>query len=116
MNVQLAFGGGTIALTPLEVATGYASFANGGYKVAPYLISKIESINDDVEFTAKPPTACGEHCEEGQLAAKRIIEPRVAYIMDSILQDVMRKGTGTKATRELKRTDIRGENRHHQRC
>ena len=109
VNVQLAFGGGTIALTPLEVATGYASFANGGYKVAPYLISKIESINGDFEFTAKPPTACGEHCEEGQLAAKRIIEPRVAYIMDSILQDVMRKGTGTKATRELKRTDIRGK-------
>ena len=42
-DVQLAFGGGTIALTPLEVATGYASFANGGYKVTPFLIDEIDS-------------------------------------------------------------------------
>ena len=109
VNVQLAFGGGTIALTPLEVATGYAAFANGGYKVDPYLISKIDSINADVLFTATPPNACGERCDENQVKAERIIEPRVAYIMDSILQDVMRKGTGTKATRELKRRDIRGK-------
>jgi penicillin-binding protein 1A len=109
VNVQLAFGGGTIALTPLEVATGYAAFANGGYKVEPYFISKIESINSDVLFTATAPTACKPNCAENQVAAKRIIEPRVAYIMDSILLDVMRRGTGTKATRELKRRDIRGK-------
>ncbi|MFT4714185.1 MAG: penicillin-binding protein 1A [Candidatus Azotimanducaceae bacterium] len=109
VNVQLAFGGGTIALTPLEVATGYAAFANGGYKVEPYFISKIESINSDVLFTATPQTACNPNCTENQVVAKRIIEPRVAYIMDSILLDVMRRGTGTKATRELKRRDIRGK-------
>jgi len=117
--VQLAFGGGTIALTPIEVATGYAAFANGGYKVDPYLIAEVDSINDDILFKAEPPTVCesssssidasdGEICN-GLPQAKRIIEPRVAYVMDSILLDVVNRGTGTKARRLLKRSDLRGK-------
>ncbi|MEJ6592939.1 MAG: PBP1A family penicillin-binding protein [SAR86 cluster bacterium] len=107
-NVQLAFGGGTIALTPLEVATGYAAFANGGYKVEPYFITEIDSINADPIFLAQPKTVCHTDC--GDLPqAEQIIEPRVAYIMNSILGDVMRRGTGTKATRALKRQDLKGK-------
>ena len=108
VNVQLAFGGGTIALTPMEVATGYAAFANGGYKVEPYFITEIDSINADPIFLARPETVCTIDC--GDLPpAKQIIEPRVAYIMNSILGDVMRRGTGTKATKALKRQDLKGK-------
>ncbi|MEO2173658.1 MAG: transglycosylase domain-containing protein, partial [bacterium] len=105
-DVQLAFGGGTIALTPLEVATGYAAFANGGFKVDPHVISEITSINDDTVFLAQPATVCQDaDCLELP-QAKRIIEPRVAYVMNSILSDVIVRGTGTKAFRALKRRDL----------
>jgi penicillin-binding protein 1A len=108
VNVQLAFGGGTIALTPMEVVTGYATFANGGHKIEPYFIREIDSINADPIFLAKPVTVCSIDC--GDLPqAEQVIEPRVAYIMNSILGDVMRRGTGTKATRALRRGDLHGK-------
>ncbi|MBO7007983.1 MAG: peptidase, partial [Pseudomonadales bacterium] len=107
-DLQLAFGGGTIALTPIEVATGYAAFANGGFKVEPYLLRELDSINSDVIYLADPKVACGENCL-GQNRADRIMEPRVAHIMNSILSDAIRKGTGTKAMRALKRGDLRGK-------
>lgn len=110
-NVQLAFGGGTIALTPLEVATGYAAFANGGYKVDPFLISTITSVNHDVLFGARPATVCED--EAGECPdfpkAKRIIEKRVAYIMNSILGDVIKRGTGRRAWRAMHRDDLHGK-------
>lgn len=104
-DVQLAFGGGTIALTPLEVATGFAAFANGGHYVAPYFVQEIDSINEDVLFQANPPRVCAD-CEP---AAPRIMDSRVAYIIDSILADVMVRGTGNKAYRALQRRDLRGK-------
>tara|TARA_R110002072_G_scaffold104099_1_gene228397 strand:- start:10197 stop:12563 length:2367 start_codon:yes stop_codon:yes gene_type:complete len=104
-NVQLAFGGGTIAITPLEVATGYAAFANGGHHVEPYFIQEVDSINEDVLFEANPARVCTD-CEN---PAPRIMDPRVAYIMDSILGDVMIRGTGAKAYRALERRDLRGK-------
>ncbi|MFT5012324.1 MAG: penicillin-binding protein 1A [Dinoroseobacter sp.] len=104
-DVQLAFGGGTIAVTPMEVATGYAAFANGGHQVLPYFIQEIDSINEDILFEANPPSVC-EDCEP---VAPRIMDPRVAYIMDSILADVIIRGTGTKAYRALERRDLRGK-------
>lgn len=107
-NVQLAFGGGTIALTPMELATGYAAFANGGYKVEPYVIQQIDSINEDVIFEANPPRVCRKECEAAP-AAPRIVEPRVAYIMNTILSDVIRRGTGTKAIKALNRRDLKGK-------
>jgi penicillin-binding protein 1A len=107
-DVQLAFGGGTIALTPLEVATGYAAFANGGYRVSPYLIQEIDSINEDVLMMADPERVCDD-CDETVPRAPRILDPRIAYIMDSILADVITRGTGTKANRAMKRRDIRGK-------
>lgn len=118
-NTQLAVGGGTIALTPLEVATGYAAFANGGYKVEPYLIQAVESIKGDMLYTAKPPTVCRDCLEQAENeiyldeiqtpSAPRIIEERAAYLMDTILSDVVRRGTGTKAIKALNRRDLRGK-------
>lgn len=107
-DLQLAFGGGTIALTPLEVVTGYATFANGGFKVAPYLLRELDSINSDSIYLADPKVACVEYCA-GLNQAERVIEPRVAHIMDSMLSDAIRRGTGTKAMRTLKRGDLRGK-------
>jgi len=107
-DLQLAFGGGTIALTPLEVATGYATFANGGFKVEPYLLRELDSINSDVIFQADPAVACHENCA-GLNRAERVIDARVAHIMNSMLSDAIRRGTGTKAMRSLKRGDLRGK-------
>ncbi len=109
-DVQLAFGGGTIGLTPVEVAAAYAAFANGGYRVEPFLISSITSINNDDMFHIEPPTACEtiEACGEFP-QAERIMDARVAYVMDSILADVIIRGTGRKAYRALNRSDLRGK-------
>ena len=107
-DLQLAFGGGTIALTPLEVVTGYATFANGGFKVDPHLLRELDSINSDVIYRADPRVACVENCA-GLNQANRVIEPRVVHIMNSMLSDAIRRGTGTKAMRSLKRGDLRGK-------
>lgn len=107
-DLQLAFGGGTIALTPLEVVTAYATFANGGFKVEPYFIRKLDSINGDVILQADPRVACTAHCN-GLNQADRVVEPRVAHIMNSMLSDAIRRGTGTKAMRRLKRGDLHGK-------
>jgi penicillin-binding protein 1A len=107
-DVQLAFGGGTIQLTPLEIATGYASFANGGYKITPHLVTRVESINEDLLWQADPPTVCIADCADMNLAP-RVMDARVAFIMNSILSDSIRKGTGTKAYRALKRSDLKGK-------
>lgn len=107
-DLQLAFGGGTISLTPLEVVTGYATFANGGFKVEPYLLREVDSINSDPIFQADPKVACTANCADLN-KAKRVMDARVAHIMNSMLSDAIRRGTGTKAMRSLKRGDLRGK-------
>jgi penicillin-binding protein 1A len=110
-NVQLAFGGGTIALSPLEIATAYASFANGGLKVDSHLIDRIETLKGEIIYQEIPASVC-KQCDELDAATKpapRVIEPRVAYIMNTILKDVIKRGTGRKAYRELKRQDLGGK-------
>jgi len=111
-NVQLALGGGTIALTPLELATGYATFANGGFKVNPFLVDQIRSINGDEIYKADPDTVCTAQCDADEITVKpatRVIEERVAYIMNSLLRDVIRRGTGSKVKRVLPRADLHGK-------
>lgn len=108
-DVQLAFGGGTIALTPMEVATAYAAFANGGYLIEPYLIARIENLDGEEMYRDRGPRVCERDLCGTETPATRIIEPRVAHIMDSILNDVVRRGTGVKAYREMKRNDLRGK-------
>lgn len=115
---------GTGSVTPLEIATAYASFANGGFKVNNYFIRKILDKDDRVLFENKPDTVCTQ-CPKPELTqleapnmpstihgnpvAKRIIEPYVHYQITSMLKDVARSGTAAKATRILKRTDLAGK-------
>lgn len=96
--LTLALGAG--AVTPLQMAGAYAVFANGGYKVNPYLIAKITDADGKVLSIAKPDTAGDEN--------NRVIDERNAFLMDSMLRDVVRFGTATKAL-SLKRPDIAGK-------
>src|SRR3569623_384096 len=96
--LTLALGAG--AVTPLQMAGAYAVFATGGYKVSPYLISKITDINGKVLSQVTPEKAGDE--------ANRVIDARNAYLMDSMLKDVVKYGTATKAL-VLKRPDIAGK-------
>lgn len=96
--LTLALGAG--AVTPLQLAGAYAVFANGGYKVNPYLISKITDNNGKTLFEVSPERAGDE--------ALRVIDPRNAFLVDSMLKDVIRYGTATRA-QSLKRTDIAGK-------
>ena len=142
---DLSLALGSHSVTPLQVVRGYATLANGGYAVEPYLVDRIEDINGENLYTADPATVCRE-CEaeqSGELElnpefeqeetqelatiedildqelelqelevlpreAERVIEPRVAYLIDSILRDVITKGTGKKAL-SLKRNDLAGK-------
>jgi penicillin-binding protein 1A len=96
--LTLALGAG--AVTPLQMAGAYAVFANGGYKINPYLISKITDANGKVLSEAKPDLAGDEN--------NRVIDERNAFLMDSMMKDVVRFGTATKAL-SLKRPDIAGK-------
>ena len=109
---------GSHALTPMEVASAYTVFANGGYQVEPYLISRIENFNDGVVYQAQPPLAC-EACEpsfdpENQQSssyypAPRVIDEDVAYIMNTMLRSVITNGSGRRINREIGRSDLAGK-------
>ena len=76
-NTQLAIGGGTMALTPLEMASGYAIFANGGYKITPHIVKRIEALDGSVIFEPKHPTvcrACKSDTDPTQHSAPRVVE------------------------------------------
>jgi penicillin-binding protein 1A len=92
---------GTGAVTPLQLAGAYAVFANGGYQIRPYMIQKVVDIHGTVIFEAKP-THAGQESE-------RVIDPRNAFIMDSMLQQVVRTGTGYTAAQKLGRPDLAGK-------
>jgi penicillin-binding protein 1A len=96
--LTLALGAG--AVTPLQMAGAYSVFANGGYKVTPYLIAKVTDANGKVLSQAAPDKA-GD-------AKNRVIDERNAFLMDSMMKDVVRFGTATKAL-VLKRPDIAGK-------
>ena len=129
-NLSLALG--THVMSVLDVATGYAVLANGGYRVEPYLIDHIDNMDGEEIFRARPLTVC-RSCEQatpqedeseelsmeeilarndaaasGLPQAPRIMEPRVNFIIDSILKDVITKGTGRGAL-VLERSDIAGK-------
>lgn len=131
-NLSLALG--TATLTPMEIATGWATFANGGYKITPYIIDKIESRNGETLFSANPPSVpTGDTASSGIAApehnftvntvagenpiqppvqapavAERIVDGRTTYILNSMLQDVIKLGTGRRAL-SLGRTDLAGK-------
>ncbi|WP_219119009.1 penicillin-binding protein 1A [Janthinobacterium sp. UMAB-56] len=96
--LTLALGAGNV--TPLQMAGAYAVFANGGYKINPYLIAKVTDSDGNILSQAKPDLA-GEE-------ANRVIDERNAFMMNSMLNDVVRFGTATKAM-ALKRPDLAGK-------
>ena len=96
--LTLALGAG--AVTPLQMAAAYAVFANGGYKINPYIISRVTNADGKVLSQAHPDKAGNE--------AIRVIDERNAFIMDSMMKDVVRHGTATKAL-SLNRPDIAGK-------
>ncbi len=129
---DLSLALGTQALSPLQLATAYAMLANGGYRVEPYLIQRIDNLAGETVFDARPLTVCRdcEHAtgqaesgpelsmeqiligqepeQETPPAAPRVMDERVNYIINSILRDVITRGTGRRAL-VLERSDIGGK-------
>ncbi|WP_317205600.1 PBP1A family penicillin-binding protein [Janthinobacterium sp.] len=98
-NLTMALGTG--AVTPVQMAGAYALFANGGFQVQPYLIARITDAQGAVISEAPAPTP-------GQESA-RGLDARNSYMVDSMLRDVVRSGTGAAATQRLGRSDIAGK-------
>jgi penicillin-binding protein 1A len=98
-NLTLALGTG--AVTPLQMAGAYAVFANGGYQVKPYLIATVKDTSGSVLAETRGPALSDE--------TKRVLDPRNAFIVDSMLRDVARSGTGAAAAQKLARIDIAGK-------
>lgn len=148
-NLSLSLG--SYAMKPIEVASLYATIANGGYKVEPYIVDAIYDRDGRVLYSASPALACDDctpqltesdatslnahelqspHDDELEadsleamfddadldgpadapdvVYAERIMDERVAYILDNILLDTIKRGTATKA-RSLNRHDLAGK-------
>jgi len=124
-DLSLALGSGS--LTPLELASGYAVFANQGYRVEPYFISKIEGMNGNIIYEHVPQVACEAPCKDlttpdalkidpdldrtGKklgVPAPRVLDKYNAYQTVSMMRDVIRIGTGREA-RKLMRKDLAGK-------
>jgi penicillin-binding protein 1A len=96
--LTMALGAGSA--TPMQMLTGYSVFANGGYKITPYFIQRIEDSQGKILEQAGPVKA-GEDAE-------RVIDVRNAYTMVSMMQDVVRHGTAIRAM-QLGRRDLAGK-------
>ena len=154
MPLDLSLALGSHALTPLEIAAGYAIFANGGFQVTPHILDKVIDRDGNMIYQATPATVCNP-CEStvepedlaridfeleklinslaqesrpeneqkswdlikralqktqsaSTVPAKRAIDDRTAFLIDSMLKDVILKGTGVKA-KKLNRTDLGGK-------
>lgn len=110
MPYGLSLALGTADVSPLEIATGYCAFANGGYKITPYLIDHINNENGQVMYQAHPPIATDTPVDPANAnkLAPRIMSPQVAYMMTSAMRDVIRYGTGRGAL-ILGRNDLAGK-------
>jgi len=118
-NLSLALGSG--AVTPLQMAMGYSVLANGGYRVKSNFIEHIEDGQHNIVFKAEPLRVCDD-CMPGkseditdmefegplQHMAQRVISPENHYLMNSMMQDVIKRGTARKA-RVLGRNDLAGK-------
>ncbi|MDH3689225.1 MAG: penicillin-binding protein 1A, partial [Gammaproteobacteria bacterium] len=113
---------GAASLTPLDVVTGYAVFANGGFLVEPYAVERVEDRDGRIVEQANPPRVCGTcitdfpvqaivdngvHSQQRRLA-RRVIDPENVFIMNSLMSDVIRFGTGRRAM-DLGRHDLAGK-------
>ena len=112
-NLSLALGSGEAS--PLQMARAYSVLANGGYLIDPYYIQRIEKDDGEIVFSADPATVmvcdpCDEETEgeDRTKPAPRTISTENRYIMYSMMQDVITRGTATKA-RVLGRKDLAGK-------
>ncbi len=96
--LTMALGAGSV--TPLQLAAGYGVFANGGFKVTPYLIDKVYDKDGRLLMQANPQKVGG--------AAPRVIDPRNAWLMTDMMQDVVRSGTAARVG-QLGRSDLAGK-------
>jgi penicillin-binding protein 1A len=137
LNKDLSLALGASAVTPLDMATGYSAFANGGYKVSPFVMQSIISDTGEILYEANPALAMAppeedstgnfisegvndnnapvennseqaENIEEPTLFAERIMSPENHYLTVSMMRDVVRRGTGRKAL-ALGRNDLAGK-------
>jgi penicillin-binding protein 1A len=126
---------GTAELSPLQVAIGYSTFANGGFKVSSYYVDRIEDAGGKILQQANPAIACSQcgRTTEGPSAkslargssldeaahdgkslipvknlAPQILSPQISYLLADMMADVIRRGTGQRA-RTLNRDDIAGK-------
>ncbi len=98
-NLTLALGTGSV--TPLQLATGYAVFANGGHRITPVLIERITDAQGKVLYEAAPPPALSED--------NRTVPARNVFLVNSLLADVTRRGTAARAQATLQRPDLYGK-------
>jgi penicillin-binding protein 1A len=135
-NLSMALG--TASVSPLSMARGFAVFANGGFLVDPYFVREIDDRDGNVIYQANPAIACADCAESGVAnappatatatslnpigtakaaatptpgqphLAPRVIDARNAYLVTSLMRDVIRRGTGSAAM-VLKRNDLAGK-------
>lgn len=124
LRYDLSLALGSAELSPLEMSRIYSVFANGGYLTKPYLIKRIEDADGSTLYEADPAVACAscviaeqkwsaDIVEDDSMSklpkqAERTLEPRLAFQMNSILQDVVLRGTGRRAM-QLGRKDLAGK-------
>ena len=112
-NTQLAIGGGKMLFTPMQMAAAYAVFANGGYRVEPHVIAQVRRQDGRLVSAPRHPAVCDPCAVPDGLAeplqAPRALDARNAFIMRSILGDVVRRGTGSRAGKALERADLGGK-------
>lgn len=101
---------GSLHVTPMQLTSAYAVFANGGYRVEPHLIGSIKDSNGQVILQSLPQIACQSNCSSLPLSqhAPQIVNSDVAYLMTSALKDVIQSGTGRRA-KVLGRSDLAGK-------
>ena len=96
--LTMALGAGSV--TPMQMVVGYSTFANGGYRMNPWLVSKVSEQRGKVLVESKVPTLA---------QSERVIDARNAFMMTSLLQEVTRSGTAARAQATLKRPDVYGK-------
>jgi len=96
--LTMALGAGSV--TPMQMVSAYSVFANGGFRVNPWLIAKVTDQKGKVLAETKAPVLDDSN---------RAIDPRNAFIMESLLQEVTRSGTAASAQATLKRPDLYGK-------
>ncbi len=105
-NLSLALG--TASVTPMDVVAGWSVFANGGFKITPYFVDRIEDRKGQVIFKSTPSVALSEQNPTPEVVAQQVVDSRTTYLLTSMLQDVVKRGTG-RAAAAMHRPDIAGK-------